>query len=79
MHERIHTIHTYIHTCMSAYIQYIHTYALTLKWGILFQFLWAMFGSTFLNICLLQSHFQKTKGEGNLKRKQKKIILINKN
>ena len=60
-------------------MQYIHTYALTLKSGISFQLSSAMFASTSLNICLLQSRFQKSKRRRKLKKKTEKNILINKN
>ena len=54
---------------MRVYIQYIHTYALTLKSGIPFQLSPAMFGSTSLDISLLQSRFQKNGRRRKLEKK----------
>ena len=60
-------------------MQYVLTYALILKSGIPFQLSSAMFGSTSLNISLLQSRFQKNKRRRKLEKKTEKNILINKN
>ena len=53
---------------MHAYIQY----ALTLKSGMPFQVSLAMFGSTSLNICLLQSGFPENRRRRKLEKKTEK-------